>query len=204
LRRQITRQTVHGTVNNGTTGKPGAGVEVVLIQLQGGMQPVAIPRPMRLENFTFDNPNIGGQPMLIRAVYKGVNFHKPLPPERIRSVWKCLNQPGIAKTISVPSHVVIFQPNGASLIVGEEYGVKNDSKPPQAFFKLDGNFDAALPDNAQLKQIAASGPSGMPVVPSANRERKKQVCRFLLRSGQERAKCGFRMNCRIQITKIAV
>jgi len=33
--------TVHGTVNNGTTGKPGAGVEVILIQLQGGMQPIA-------------------------------------------------------------------------------------------------------------------------------------------------------------------
>ena len=32
---------VRGTVNNATTGKPGAGVEVVLIQLQRGMTPVA-------------------------------------------------------------------------------------------------------------------------------------------------------------------
>jgi len=32
--------TVHGTVKNGTTGKPAPDVEVILIQLQGGMQPV--------------------------------------------------------------------------------------------------------------------------------------------------------------------
>jgi 5-hydroxyisourate hydrolase-like protein (transthyretin family) len=33
--------TVSGIVTNGTTGKPAAGVDVILIQLQGGMQPVA-------------------------------------------------------------------------------------------------------------------------------------------------------------------
>ncbi len=33
--------TVTGTVTNGTTNKPAAGVEMILIQLQGGMQPVA-------------------------------------------------------------------------------------------------------------------------------------------------------------------
>src|SRR6202158_6630617 len=72
--------TVHGTVNNGTTGKPGAGVEVVLIQLQGGMQPVANTKTDASGNFTFDNPNIGGQPLLIRAVYKGGDFHQAPPP----------------------------------------------------------------------------------------------------------------------------
>jgi 5-hydroxyisourate hydrolase-like protein (transthyretin family) len=33
--------TVTGTVLNGTSGKPAAGVDVILIQLQGGMEPVA-------------------------------------------------------------------------------------------------------------------------------------------------------------------
>lgn len=33
--------TVTGTVTNGTTGKPAAGVDVILIQLQGTMKPVA-------------------------------------------------------------------------------------------------------------------------------------------------------------------
>src|SRR4030088_1434456 len=74
--------TVHGTVKNGTTGKAGAGVEVILIQLQGGMQPVANSKTDAQGQFTFDNPSLGAQPMLVRAVYKEINFHQPVPPGR--------------------------------------------------------------------------------------------------------------------------
>ena len=186
--------TVHGTVNNGTTGKPGAGVEVVLIQLQGGMQPVANTKTDASGNFTFDNPSIGAQPMLIRAVYKGVNFHQPLAPGKDSISVEVFEPTGDAKTISVPSHVVIFQPNGASLIVGEEYGIKNDSKPPQAFFKLDGNFEAALPENAALKQIAASGPSGMPVVQAPiDKGKNKYAISFAFRPGESEVRLSYEL-----------
>src|SRR6201984_1271500 len=186
--------TVHGTVNNGTTGKPGTGVEVVLIQLQGGMQPVANTKSDSSGNFTFDNPNIGGQPMLIRAVYKGVNFHQALPPGKDSISVEVFEPTGDAKTISVPSHVVIFQPNGSSLIVGEEYGVKNDSKPPQAFFKVDGNFEAALPENAALKQIAASGPSGMPVVQTPiDKGKNKYAISFAFRPGESEVRLSYEL-----------
>ena len=186
--------TVHGTVNNGTTGKPGVGVEVVLIQLQGGMQPVANTKTDASGSFTFDNPNIGAQPMLIRAVYKGVNFHQPLPPGKDSIIVEVFEPTGDARTISVPSHVVIFQPNGAALLVGEEYGVKNDSKPPQAFFKLDGNFEAALPDNAELKQIAASGPSGMPVVQAPiNKGKNKYAISFAFRPGESEVRLSYEL-----------
>jgi hypothetical protein len=186
--------TVHGTVNNGTTGKPGAGVEVVLIQLQGGMQPVANTKTDASGNFTFDNPGIGAQPMLIRVVYKGVNFHQPLPPGKDSISVEVFEPTGDAKTISVPSHVVIFQPNGASLIVGEEYGIKNDSKPPQAFFKLDGNFEAALPENAALKQIAASGPSGMPVVQAPiDKGKNKYAISFAFRPGESEVRLSYEL-----------
>jgi hypothetical protein len=186
--------TVHGTVNNGTTGKPGAGVEVVLIQLKGGMQPVANTKTDASGNFTFDNPNIGAQPMLIRAAYKGVNFHQPLPPGKDSISVEVFEPTGDAKTISVPSHVIIFQPNGSSLIVGEEYGVKNDSKPPQAFFKLDGNFEAALPDNAELKQIAASGQSGMPVVQAPiEKGKNKYAISFAFRPGESEVRLSYEL-----------
>src|ERR1700674_3754341 len=72
--------TVRGTVTNGTTGKAASGIEVILIQLQGGMQPVANTKSDANGEFTFDNPGIGAQPMLVRAVYHGINFHQPLPP----------------------------------------------------------------------------------------------------------------------------
>ena len=60
--------------------------------------------------------------------------------------------------------MVIFQPNGATLIVGEEYSIENSSAPPQAYFRADGNFEFALPPQAKLQQVAAAGPAGMPVV----------------------------------------
>jgi len=127
-------------------------------------------------------------------VYKGVNFHQPLPPGKDSINVEVFEPTGDAKTISVPSHVIIFQPNGASLIVGEEYGVKNDSKPPQAFFKLDGNFDAALPDNAQLKQIAASGPSGMPVVQAPiEKGKNKYAISFAFRPGESEVRLSYEL-----------
>ena len=75
---------LHGTVKNGTTGKMVGGVEVILLQLQGGMQPVGNSKTDAQGQFTFDNPSVGAQPMLVRAVYKGINFHTPLPPGRSR------------------------------------------------------------------------------------------------------------------------
>ena len=46
--------TVTGTVRNGTTGKPAAGVEMILIQLQGTMQPVANTTPVADGHYKFD------------------------------------------------------------------------------------------------------------------------------------------------------
>lgn len=156
--------TVHGTVKNGTTGKPAADIEVILIQLQGGMQPVLNSKTNSQGEFTFDYPSIGTQPMLVRAVYRGINFHQALPPGRNEIQVDVFEPSRDPKTITVGSHFVIFQPHGATLEVGEEYAIKNDSQPAQAYFRPDGNFEIALPDGASLKQIAAQGPSGMPVV----------------------------------------
>ena len=51
--------TVTGTVRNGTTGKSASGVEVILIQLQGGMQPVANTKTDAHGHYSFDNPALG-------------------------------------------------------------------------------------------------------------------------------------------------
>lgn len=156
--------TVHGTVKNGTTGKPASGVQVMLIQLQGGMQPVANTQSDAQGQFSFDNPGLGAQPMLIRAVYRGVNFHQPVPVGKSDVEIAVYEPTKDGKAIGVTTRVVFFQPNGATLIVGEEYSLQNDSKPPEAYFRADGNFEFSLPEGAQLQQVAASGPAGMPVV----------------------------------------
>ena len=186
--------TVRGTVNNATTGKPGAGVEVVLIQLQGGMTPVANSKTDASGQFSFDHPYIGARPMLVRAIYKGVNFHQPLPPGKDSVSVDVFEPTSDPKTISVPSRVVIFQPDGANLIIGEEYGVKNSSTPPQAYFRADGNFEVLLPENAELKQIAASGRSGMPVVQAPiDKGKGRYAIAFAFRPGESDVRLSYQV-----------
>jgi len=156
--------TVHGTVTNGTTGKAAAGIELILIQLQGGMQEVAHSKSGAQGEFTFDHPGLGAQPMLVRAVYHGINFNHAVPPGTTTAQVDIYEPSKDLKTINVPSHVVIFQPNGAALIVGEEYQIENKSTPPVAYFRSDGGFDFALPEKGKLQQVAAAGPAGMPVM----------------------------------------
>jgi len=191
---QAEAATVQGRVVNATTGKPAASVEVILIQLQGGMQPVSNTKTNAQGEFTFDNPGIGAQPMLVRAVYRGVNFHQPLPPGKTSVEVQVYDLSQDLKTINVPSHLVIFQPNGATLTVAEQFLVRNDSKPPVAYFRADGNFQMTLPDKAQIRQIAASGPSGMPVVQAPiELGKNKYAIAFAFRPGDNEVRLAYEL-----------
>jgi hypothetical protein len=186
--------TLHGTVKNGTTSKPAADTEVILIQLQGGMQPVANAKTDAQGQFTFDNPTLGTAPMLVRAVFHGVNFHQPVPPGTNNVEIEVFDPTQEAKTISVPTHIVIFQPNGAKLIVGEEYSVTNNANPKQAYFRADGNFEFALPEGAQLQQAAAWGPSGMPVVQSTiDKTKNRYAVAFAFRPGESGVRYSYEL-----------
>jgi hypothetical protein len=156
--------TVRVTVKNGTTGQPAAGVDLTLVQPMGGMQEVAHAKSGAQGEFTFDNPNLGAQPMLVRATYQGIHFNQMVPPGSSTVQVDIFEPSKDAKTINVPVHVVIFQPNGNSLTVGEEYQIENKSQPPHAYYRSEGNFDFTLPEKGQLQQVSAVGPAGMPVV----------------------------------------
>jgi hypothetical protein len=183
---------LHGSVKNGTTGKPASGIEIILIQLRGGMQPVANSQTDAQGQFSFDNPSLGAQPMLVRAVYKGINFHQPVPPGSSNVEVSIFEPSKDPKTISVTSRIVFFQPSGANLTVGEEYSIQNHSQPPQAYFRPDGNFEFVIPDNAKLQQVAASGPTGMPVVQAPIEKGKgKYAIAYALRPGQNTVRYAY-------------
>ncbi|MDR3721072.1 MAG: hypothetical protein P4L00_05700 [Candidatus Acidoferrales bacterium] len=159
--------TVMGTVRNGTTGKPAAGVEMILIQLQGGMQPVANTKTDADGHYKFDHPGLGAGPMLIRAVYRGVNYHEPATPDKTTVDMQVFEPTDKPSAISVTVHAVIVQPNGSELAVTEEYNVSNKTQPPLAYYRADGDFVFSLPEGAELGNVAAGAASGgMPVVQS--------------------------------------
>src|ERR1700757_3763862 len=108
--------TVRGTVKNGTTGQIAAGVELVLVQPMGGMQELAKGKSGPQGEFNFENPNVGGQPLLVQATYRGVRYNAMVPPgNSSATVQLDIYEPSKdPKTIEVPSHFVIFQPNGTT------------------------------------------------------------------------------------------
>src|SRR5438309_4472567 len=186
--------TVTGVVHNGTDGKIAAGVDVILIQLQGGMQPVANTKSDSQGAYKFDFPAIGQQPMLIRAVYHGVMFHQPLPPGRATVDVTVYEPSADSKLVSVGSRVIVFQPNGSNLLVGEEYALQNQSQPPKAYFSDKGDFQFQLPQGAQLGQVSSWGPSGMPVTQGTmDRGKGKYAIAYAFQPGDNRVRLSYQL-----------
>ena len=156
--------TVSGTVTNGTTGKAAEGVEVILIQLQGTMQPVANTKTDAQGHYQLTNDILGTAPMLLRAVYRGVNYHEPVPPGTTSVNMQVFEPTDKASAINVTAHFIVLQPNGTDLTVGEEFNIANNTNPPVAYYRSAGSFLFKLPKGAQITDVSAGIASGMPVI----------------------------------------
>ncbi len=186
--------TVTGTIRNGTTGKPAAGVDVILIQLQGTMQPVANTTTDSEGRYHFDNPSLGAAPMLIRAVYRGVNYHQPVPPGTTTAdveVFEPTDKPG---SFSITARAIILQPSSSGLTVGEEYSIQNNTQPPVAYYRAGGSFVFSLPGGAQLDQVSAIGASGMPVTQSTiDLGKSQEAIDFPFRPGESGVRVSYKV-----------
>jgi hypothetical protein len=186
--------TVSGVVRNATKGSVAAGVDVILIQLQGGMETVANTKTDAQGRYKLEHASIGLQPMLVRVNYRGVNFHQALPPGRNIADVEVFEQTTNASAMQVASRVIVLQPDGPQLVVGEEYAVENHSTPPMAHYKSDGNFEFQLPEGGELKQVSAWGPAGMPVVQGTiDKAGRRQAIAFAFRPGKNGVRLSYQM-----------
>jgi hypothetical protein len=186
--------TLTGTVLNGTTGAPAANAIVTLLALQGNMETIADTKTDAQGHYRLENAAIGAQPMLVRVVYRGVMFHANLPPGRDTADVQVFDPTADPKSIAITSRVIVFQPRDAMLLVGEEYTVRNDTKPPLAFYKNDGNFEFQLTDGAELAQVSAWGPSGMPTVQGTmDRAKNRYAIAFPLRPGESGIRLSYQL-----------
>lgn len=156
--------TVSGVVKNGTTNRPVANADVILLQLQGGMQAVANVKTDAAGHFTINNSILGTSPMLLRVPYKGVLYHAPVTPNSPTVDVQVYDPTRDPHSFAVTTRAIILQPKGSDLIVGEEYTVENKTQPPVAFYLKDGSFRFELPQGAQLNQVSAWDSSEMPVI----------------------------------------
>src|SRR5437667_5536978 len=70
---------ITGTVTNGTTNKPAAGAEVILLKLEGGMSEDARTKTDAQGRYKITAEN-GGAPHVLRVMHQNVSYNQPLPP----------------------------------------------------------------------------------------------------------------------------
>ncbi|MGD0956806.1 MAG: carboxypeptidase-like regulatory domain-containing protein [Candidatus Acidiferrales bacterium] len=186
--------TVTGTVINGTTGKPAAGVDVILIQLHGAMQPVAQTKTDAEGHYMLEHPALGAGPMLIRVVYRGVNYHEPATPGKTTVDIQVFEPTDKAGAFAVTAHAIILQPEGSDLMVGEEYSIQNKTQPPVAYYRAGGSFLFSIPNGAQFSDASVVGTSGMPVTQSPiDKGKNEKAIDYPFRPGDSGVRVAYRV-----------
>ena len=153
---------ITGKVTNGTSNKPAAGDDVVLVSLAGGMQETARTTTGSQGEFALEVPDDAVQ-HLIRVTHQRVNYFHAAPQGTTTadvnvydSAKKVDNLIGDGRVIRVQSA------DGQKLRVSEMYIIRNESKPPRTWMS-DRTLDVTLPEGATLEEGMAAGPGGMPV-----------------------------------------
>ncbi len=177
---------ISGTVTNGTTHKPAAGNEVVLLSLDGGMNEVAHTTSDSGGHFTIDVPDASA-PHLLRVNYQGVNYFSSAPPGAAVADITIYNAAKQVEGIFEDARVFRVQATQKQLEVSVSYALRNESQPPRTKWNTE-TFTVDLPQGAQLVDATATGPGGMPLATSPTPTGKKNgyALEFPIRPGQTR------------------
>ena len=151
---------ITGTATNGTTKKPAAGDEVVLLSLAGGMDEVAHTKTDAQGRFTVNFPDENVQ-HLVRVIHQGVNYYHAAPPGTASVDISVYDASREVPNILQESRILRLQTKDGQLEVSEAYTLRNESQPPRTR-NGDHTFEVTVPDGAQLKDGMVAGPGGMP------------------------------------------
>jgi len=184
-------QTLSGTVTNGTTNKPAAGDEVILINLTTTMEIAANTKADSNGKFSFKLAG-GAGPHLIRAVHQGVTYHQIAPPG-VSSV--DVNVYDVATKVTgltVTADVIRFQADSGSMQGVRLFVVNNQSSPAKTQMN-DHNFEFYLPPGAKIEQVQARAPNGQPISSEAapQAEKNRYAINFPLRPGETQFQLEF-------------
>jgi hypothetical protein len=186
-------QGLSGTVKNGTTGKPAAGDDVILLNLAQGMEEAARTKTDANGKFSF-NAAPDGNPHLIRVVHQGVTYHKMAPPGTTSVEADVYDVAKKIEGLTVTADVMRFETEGNDLKVVRLFAVDNNSNPPKTQMN-DHNFEFYLPEGASIDQAMARTANGQPInataVPQADKNRYAFV--FPLRPGETQFQIAYHL-----------
>jgi hypothetical protein len=146
--------TLTGTVKNGTSNRPVPNTEIVLMELQSGMVPIASVKTDAQGRFSFTQPALGKEPMLLKTYYGGVPYYHSVSASDKSANVVVYEATANPKTISVTSRAIMLQPQDSILKVEEQYVVENQTKPPFTYFTPHGTFTFQVPQDATLGQVS--------------------------------------------------
>jgi hypothetical protein len=186
-------QTLTGTVKNGTTNKPAAGDDVVLLSLGQGMQETDRTKTDAKGSFTLKLDDANG-PHLVRAIHQGVTYHRMAPPGTPSVELQVYDVSKKLDGISVTADVMRFQAQGNDLQGIRLFAVNNASDPPRTQMN-DQNFEFYLPEGAQVDQAMAMTAGGQPInsAPVPQKEKNRYAFVFPLRPGETRFQVSYHM-----------
>ncbi len=189
--------TLTGTVTNGTTGKPAAGDEVVLLQLSQGMNEQARTKTDAQGHFKFDYKDDGG-PHLVRVLHQGVNYFPKGGPIMPGSSSTNIDVYDVVKKLDSGINLTVdmmrLQTDSGMLQVTELWAVNNTSSPPRTVMN-DYPFEIQLPENAEVVSGMAAAPGGQPLnsSPTPTGKRGQYAFVFPLRPGETRFQAAYQL-----------
>ena len=180
-------QTLTGTVKNATTGKPGAGDEVILITLGNGMEEAGRTKADSKGNFSFKLEQQG--PHLVRVIHQEVTYHRMAPPGTTSVEVEVYDVGKKVEGIEVVADIMRFQAQQGQLQIERTFAVQNNSKPPRTQMN-EHNLEFYVPEGATINEGQAMTAGGQPVksapVPEGQNAKNKYSFLFPLRPGETR------------------
>jgi hypothetical protein len=184
--------TLRGVVENGTTGKPAAGDNVVLISLANGMTEAGRTQTDARGRFGFTVTD-NGAPLLIRVLHQEVAYHELAKPGagtiRVR-VFEAAPQ---LDHISVSGDAQRFQADADTLQVSEVITVRNSSDPPRTLIN-DRTLEIQLPAEAKIDSglVQPAGGQRLKLMPIPDQQGRYHF-RYPLRPGETRFGIVYRL-----------
>jgi hypothetical protein len=152
---------VTGTVTNKTTGKPSAGDNVVLVDVQAGMADAATATTDSKGQYSLQLPagSTGGA-FLIRVTHQGAGYFIAAPQSGTGGDVTVYDVAAKVDGVAIDADMILFEGSAGSLRAQERYLVRNTSNPPKAQFS-DKTFEIVIPPDALLDGASATRPGGL-------------------------------------------
>ena len=179
---------VTGTVVNGTTGKPQAGVSINLVQPgQKGMQQLGTATSAGDGTFAFEAEPGTPAPFLLQSTYQQLSYSTLVQPTDSKTGVQVLvyDSSPSRDAVAIDRHGILFQPSENQLIVQEFVFINNNGKTSYAD-PANGTFRFFVPADIATVKVNITPPNSMPLLRPAEKTQSPKIRKisFPIRPGQ--------------------